>query len=67
MKNEIFLFGFVQENMKNDEKGSDIAEKGPNWWKMKKIIFVGFFQENMEQCRKKRKMMKQGHILLKKA
>ena len=26
----------------------------------KKIIFIWFFQKNMEKCRKKRKMMKMG-------
>ena len=56
----------MSKKVKNDEKGSDIAEKGPNWWKMKKIMFVGFFQENMEKCLKKWKMMKKGKILMKK-
>ena len=54
MKNEkIIFFGFLHENMKNDEKGSDIAEKGPNWWQMRKIIFFGFINENMEKTKKK--------------
>ena len=44
MKNEKIIFvGFLSEKygklstkMKNDENGSDIDEKGQNWWKMKK-------------------------------
>ena len=56
-----------RKKWKNDEKGSDIAEKGPNWWKMRKIIFFGFIHQNMEKQRKKWRMMKKGHVLLKKA
>ena len=51
--------------MRNDENGSDIDENGQNWWKMKKIIIFGFFQKNMEKCRKMWKMMKMGQILMK--
>ena len=70
-KNYIFWifsgkYGKMSKKVRNDEKGSCIAEKGQNWWKMRKKIFFGFFQENMEKCRKKRKIMKKGHILLKK-
>ena len=44
MKNEkITCFGFfsgkdgkMSNKVKNDEKGSDIHEKGQNWWKVKK-------------------------------
>ena len=49
------------------KKAHILLKKGPNWWKMKKIIFLDFFKENMEKCRKKWKMIKKGHILLKKA
>ena len=71
-KNNIFWifswkYGKRYKKVKNDETGSDIAEKGPNWWKMRKIIFFGFIHENMEKQRKKWKMMKKGQILLKKA
>ena len=71
-KNNIFWissgkYGKMSKKVKNDGKGSYIAEKGLNWWKMRKIIFFEFFPENMEKCRKKWKMMKKGHILLKKA
>ena len=67
--------GFLPENMekcrkkvKNDEKGSYIAEKSHNCWKIREIILFGFFQEGMEKCRKKWKMMKKGApVLLKKA
>ena len=72
-KEKDFFLLFSEENGKmsqkvnNDEKGSYIAENGQNWWRIRKIIFFDFFQENMEKCRKKWKMMKKGHILLKKA
>ena len=39
--------------MKNDRNGSDIDEKGQNWWKMKYIIFVGFFSERYGKMSKK--------------
>ena len=29
-------YGKIKKKVKNDEKGSDFAEKGPNWWKTKK-------------------------------
>ena len=54
------------KKVKNDKNGSDIEKNGQNWWKMKTIIFFGFFQKNMETCRKKWKMMKIGQILMKK-
>ena len=57
----------MSEKVKNDENGSDIDEKGQNWWKMREIIFFGPFQKKMEKCRKKWKMMKNGHVLLRKA
>ena len=38
--------GKVSKKVKNDEKGSDIDEKGQNWWKMKKIIFSDFFRKD---------------------
>ena len=34
--------------------------------KWQTILFFGFFQKNIEQCRKKRKMMKMGKTLMKK-
>ena len=46
-------YGKLCKRVKNDEKGSDVAEKGPNWWKMRKNIFFGFIHENMEKQRKK--------------
>ena len=60
-KNNIFWifsgkYGKTSKKVKNVKKGSDIDEKGQNWCKRKKIIFVGFF----------RKMMKRGQILMKK-
>ena len=51
MKNEIKIiffwicsgkYGKMSKKVKNDE---DIDEKGQNWWKMKIIIFLGFFQK----------------------
>ena len=71
-KNNIFWifsgkYGKMSKKVKNDEKGSYIAEKGQNWWKIRKIMFFGFFQEDMEKCRRKWKMMKKGHVVLKKA
>ena len=33
---------------------------------MKRMIFFGFFQKNIEKCRKKWKMMKMGQILMRK-
>ena len=47
-KNNIFWIFFRKiwknvEKIENDEKGSCIAEKGQNWWKIRKIIFFGFF------------------------
>ena len=58
MKWKIF-FGFLSEKygkmsqtVKNDENGSDIDEKGQNWWRMK--IILGLLWE------KDGKMSKQG-------
>ena len=59
-------YGNMSKKLKNDENRSDIDEKGKNWWKMKTIFFFGFFQKNMENCRKKWKMIKIGQILRKK-
>ena len=36
-------FGKMLKKVKNDENRSDIDEKAQNWWKMKKMIFYGFF------------------------
>ena len=61
-KNDIFDFsgkyGKISKKRTNDEKGSDINGKGQMGWKMKKIMFFGFFQENMDKCRKNWKIMK---------
>ena len=35
----------MSKKRKTDEQGSDIDEKGQNWWKMKKILFVRFLSE----------------------
>ena len=51
-------YGKIWKKVKSDEKGSDFAEKGPNWWKMKKIIFFGFLQENMKNVEKSEKWWK---------
>ena len=64
-KNNIFGFlsekyGKMSQKETNDENGSDIDDKGQNWWKMKKIIFFRFFQKNMEKCRKKDKNDENG-------
>ena len=71
-KNNIFSIfsgkdGKMSKKVKNDEKGSYIAEGGQNWWKIRKMIFFGFLRENKEKCRKKWTMMKKGHVLLKEA
>ena len=50
----------MSKKVKNDEKGSDIAEKGLNWWKMKKIIFVGFFSGKYGTMSKKVKNDEKG-------
>ena len=55
-------YGKMSKKVKNDEKGSDIAAKGPNWWKMKKIICFGFLHENMEKCQKSEKWWKCSDI-----
>ena len=68
MKNEKIIFvgffsgkyGKMSKKVKNDEKGSDIAEKGPSWWKMKKIIFVGFFSGQHGTMSKKVKNDEKG-------
>ena len=57
-------YGKMSKKVKNDENGSDIDENSQNQWQMKRIIFFGFFQKNMEQCRKRWKMMKMGEILM---
>ena len=31
-----WIYGKTKKKVKNDGKGSYIAEKGPNWWKTKK-------------------------------
>ena len=61
MKNEKYFifwifsgkYGKTSKKVKNVKKGSDIDEKGQNWWKMKTIIFFGFVQKNMEKKSKK--------------
>ena len=49
-------YGKMLKKVKNDEKGSDIAEKGPNWWKMRKIIF--FLDLFIKICKKQRRKVK---------
>ena len=43
----------MSKKVKNDEKGSCIAEKGQNWWKIRKIIFFGFFSGKYGKMSKK--------------
>ena len=45
-------YGKMSKKVKNDDNGSDIDEKGQNWWTLQKIIFFRFFQKNMEKCRR---------------
>ena len=54
------------KKVKNDENRSDIDERGENWWEIRKILFLDFFQKHIEKCRKNWKMMKMGQILIKK-
>ena len=60
-------YGKMSQKVKNDEKGSDIAEKGLNWWKMKKIIFVGFFQFQYGTMSKKVKNDEKGSYIAERA
>ena len=70
----IRCFGFFQKNMQTCRKnwkmmkkeGSDIDEKGQNWWKMKQNnIFCIFSEKKYGNMSKKVKMMKIGKILMK--
>ena len=59
-KNNIFYifsgnYGKMSKKVKNDEKGSYISEKGHNWWKIRKIILFGFFQEGIKNVEKSEK------------
>ena len=45
----------MSKKVKNDEKGSDIDKTDKTWWKMKIIIFFGFFKKNMENVEKSEK------------
>ena len=69
-KNTIFSifsdkYGKMSKKVKNDENGSDIDEKGKNWWKNVKITFFPIFSEKYGKKSKKWKMMKIGQILMK--
>ena len=46
----------MSEKVKNDENGADIDGKNNSWWKMKKMIFFGFWEE----CGKMLKKVKNG-------
>ena len=62
-KNNIFSifsekYGKMLKNVKSDENGSDIDEKGQNWWEMKKIIFFDFFRKIWKNVEKSQKWWK---------
>ena len=50
----------MSRKVKNHEEGSDMAEKGPIWWKMKKIIFFSFFFKKIWKMSKKVKNDEKG-------
>ena len=49
------------------KKGHILLKEGLIDEKIKNKYFLDFFQENMEKCQEKWKMMKKDHKLLKKA
>ena len=53
-------YGKMSQKVKKDENGSDIDEKGQNWWKMRNIIFFGFFSEKYGKMSKKLKNDESG-------
>ena len=57
-KNNIYSFfsekyGKMSKKDKNDENGSDIDEKGQNWWKMKKNNIFSIFSGKYGKMSKK--------------
>ena len=57
----------MSKKVKNEEKGHTYsAEKGQNWWKMRKIIFCGFFSEKNRKMSKKVKNDENGSYIAEK-
>ena len=56
----------MSKKVKNDENGSFIAEKGPKWWKMKKIRFFGFVSGKYGKMSKKVKNDPKGPYIAEK-
>ena len=50
------------EIVKNDKKGSDIDEKGQNWWKMKEKKISTFSQKYGKMSKKVKKEKKGSDI-----
>ena len=57
----------MSKKVENNEKKSYIAEKGQNWWKIRKRIFFGFFSGKYGKMSTKVKNDEKSHILLKRA
>ena len=56
----------MSKKVKNDEKGSYIAEKGQNWWKIRKIIFYRFCSGKYKKMSKKVKNDEKGSCIAEK-
>ena len=57
----------MSKKVKNDENGSDIDEKGQNWWEMKKNNVFSIFSEKYGKMSKKKWIMiNMGQILIQK-
>jgi hypothetical protein len=56
----------MSQRLGGDEKGSKIDKNAIKDINMKNKQFVDFFQENMEKCRQRWKMMKNCQIMTKK-
>ena len=50
----------MSKKKKNHENGSDIDEKGQNWWTLQKIILFRFFSEEYGKLSKKVKNDENG-------
>ena len=59
-------YGKMSKKVKNNEKGSYIAEKGQSWWKIGKRIFFGFFSGKYGKMSKKVKNDEKGSYIAEK-
>ena len=53
-------YGTMSKKVENDRNGSDIDEKGQNWWEMKKNNIFSIFSEKYTKMSKKLKNDENG-------